>query len=327
LEPPRAKTAAVMFDFNFAPLETFSPARYQSLVSCGRAFESWRDSRPAERVVARDLGNQLLRAVLGEIELVSSGAGPAPDFSPEATAESAAPGALGGCQPLSIRLQPCFLLIWVGHRILAGESCMVGVSRHTTAEVHSTAVLGAGTMVWAWSQIRENAAIGSDTSIGQGCYVGPGLVIGDCCKIQNSALIYEPAVIGDSVFIGPGAVLTNDRFPRAVNVDGSRKKPGDWEPVGVTIGRGVAIGARAVLVGPVTIGEWATVGAGAVVSSDVKAFALIVGNPGRQIGWVGRSGVRLTEGVGCWVCPNSGEVYSEDNGVLTPNAPTGGMGA
>lgn len=195
---------------------------------------------------------------------------------------------------------------------------MTDLKVHATAEVHSSAVLGPGTVVWAWSQVRENATIGSQSSIGQGCYVGPGVQVGARCRIQNSALIYEPAVLGDGVFIGPGVVLTNDRFPRAVNADGSPKTPADWEPVGVMISQGAAIGARAVLIGPLHIGAWATVGAGAVVSRDVKPFALVVGNPGRQIGWVGRAGARLTEHGDSWMCPSSGDVYSEKNGELVP---------
>jgi UDP-3-O-[3-hydroxymyristoyl] glucosamine N-acyltransferase len=195
---------------------------------------------------------------------------------------------------------------------------MVNVKLHGTAEVHPTAALGPGTVVWAWSHIRENAVIGPETSIGLWCYIGPSVRVGARCKIQNSALIYEPAVLGDGVFIGPGVVLTNDRFPRAVNADGSPKKGGDWEPVGVTISQGAAIGARAVLIGPLNIGAWATVGAGAVVSRDVKPFALVVGNPGRQIGWVGRAGARLTEHGDSWMCPSSGDVYSEKDGELVP---------
>jgi len=193
------------------------------------------------------------------------------------------------------------------------EETTIHVRLHTTAEAHSTAGISAGTVIWAWSQVRENVIIGFDSSIGQGCYVGPGVVTGARCKIQNAALIYEPAVLADSVFVGPGAVLTNDRFPRAVNVDGLPKTAGHWEPVGVTIGKGATIGARAVLIGPVTIEAEAEAeagagaGAGAVVSSDVKPFALIVSSPGRQIGWVGRSGSRLTEDGDCWVCPASGK--------------------
>lgn len=190
---------------------------------------------------------------------------------------------------------------------------------HVTAEVHSSAVLRSQTIVWAWTQLRENVVVGSETSIGQSCYLGPGVVVGARCKIQNAALIYEPAVLADWVFVGPGAVLTNDRFPRAVNLDGSIKGPGDWEPVGVRVGTGASIGANAVLIGPLTVGEWATIGAGAVVSSDVKPFALVVGNPGRQIGWVGHSGARLTQKSETWICPITGDVYTDENGALTLN--------
>ena len=195
---------------------------------------------------------------------------------------------------------------------------MTDIKVHATAEVHNSAVLGSGTVIWAWSQVREMAVVGAETSIGQGCYVGPGVRVGARCKIQNSALVYEPAVLGDGVFIGPGAVLTNDRFPRAVNTDGSLKTPADWEPGGVTISQGASIGARVVLVGPLTIGVWATVGAGAVVSNDVKPFSLVVGNPGRHIGWVGREGVRLIERGDSWVCPKSGDVYCEKDSELVP---------
>lgn len=195
---------------------------------------------------------------------------------------------------------------------------MGDVKVHAMAEVHPTAELGSATVIWAWSQVRENAVIGAQTSIGQGCYLGPGVRVGSRCRIQNSALVYEPAVLGDGVFIGPGVVLTNDRFPRAVNADWSPKMAVDWEPVGVTISEGASIGARAVLIGPLNIGAWATVGAGAVVIRDVKSFSLVVGNPGRHIGWVGRAGVRLIERGNLWVCPTSGDVYSEKDGELVP---------
>lgn len=197
-----------------------------------------------------------------------------------------------------------------------GEATMVEAKVHATAEIHPSAALGAGTVVWAWSQVRENAKIGSETSIGQGCYVGPHVQVGSRCRIQNSALIYEPAILGDGVFVGPGVILTNDRFPRAVNLDGSSKTAGDWDPVGVSIGEGASIGAGAVLIGPVKIGEWATIGAGAIVSRDVSPFALVVGNPAKQLGWVGRSGARLIKNNEFWVCPQSGDLYSEENGFL-----------
>jgi len=189
---------------------------------------------------------------------------------------------------------------------------------HPASIVHPNAKIGAGCYVWAWSQIREGAAIGQGTSIGQGAYVGPGVVVGASCKIQNYALIYEPAVLEDSVFVGPGAVLTNDRYPRAVNLDGSEKLAGDWNPVGVYMERGASIGAKAILVGPVRIGTWSMVGAGSVVSADVRPYSLVVGSPAVHIGWVGRSGRRLVKTEHEWVCPDSGELFQELDGQLSP---------
>ena len=186
-----------------------------------------------------------------------------------------------------------------------------------SADVADSAVLGAGTRVWHLAQVREGAQLGRDCNIGRGAYIGPDVVLGDSCKIQNYALVYEPAVLGNGVFIGPAAVLTNDEFPRAANPDGSLKSADDWHAVGVRIGDGASIGARAVCIAPVTVGAWALVAAGAVVTKDVPDFALVVGVPARRIGWVGRVGkplVRDAEGV--WVCPESGERYIETDGLL-----------
>jgi len=173
------------------------------------------------------------------------------------------------------------------------------------ADVHPT------TKVWDGAQVREDARVGEGCIIGRGAYIGSGVVMGRNCKVQNLALVYEPAVLEDGVFIGPAVVLTNDLFPRAVNPDGSLKSAADWHAVGVTLRRGAAVGARSVCVAPVTIGEWAMVGAGSVVTKDVPAHALVVGTPARQIGWVGRAGHRLVEEAGgAWRCPSTGATYS-----------------
>ncbi|MET0860250.1 MAG: acyltransferase, partial [Microbacterium sp.] len=154
---------------------------------------------------------------------------------------------------------------------------------HPSADVADSADIGAGTRVWHLAQVRENAVVGADCTIGRGAYIGPGVTIGAACKLQNYALVYEPAVLGDGVFIGPAAVLTNDEFPRAANPDLTVKTADDWHAVGVEIGDGASIGARAVCVAPVRIGAWALVAAGAVVTKDVPDYGLVVGVPARRI--------------------------------------------
>ncbi len=187
---------------------------------------------------------------------------------------------------------------------------------HMTKFIHETADIDAGVTIedaakiWHYAQVRGGAFIGGGTIIGRGAYVGTDVHIGKNCKIQNYALVYEPAHLEDGVFIGPAAVLTNDLFPRAVTPRMEIKGSADWAAVGVTIREGASIGARAVCIAPVTIGRWATVAAGAVVTKDVADFALVVGVPARQIGWVGRQGQPLEDkGAGIFGCPVDGTQY------------------
>lgn len=195
-------------------------------------------------------------------------------------------------------------------------SIHVNVRVAPSADVSDEAEIGEGSSIWHLAQVRETARLGSNCIIGRGAYIGTGVVLGDNCKVQNYALVYEPAVLGHGVFIGPAVVLTNDTYPRAINPDGSLKSAHDWEPVGVTIREGAAIGARAVCVAPVTIGAWATVAAGAVVTRDVPDFALVAGVPAKRIGWVGKAGVRLIEADGGWLCPQTSTRYEETDGAL-----------
>ena len=195
---------------------------------------------------------------------------------------------------------------------------MSGVRILPGADVDERASVGDGTTVWHLAQIREDATVGRDCVIGRGAYVGPGVRLGDNVKLQNYALVYEPAQLADGVFIGPAVVLTNDEYPRAVTPDGRLKRADDWTAVGVTVGEGAAIGARAVCVAPVRIGRWALVAAGAVVTADVPDFALVVGVPARRVRWVGRAGEPLVDkGGGQFVCPRTGTVYQEIDGLLT----------
>jgi len=191
-----------------------------------------------------------------------------------------------------------------------------------TADVDDRSVLGDGTLVWHLAQVREDVVVGQECIIGRGAYLGPGVQVGDRCKIQNYALVYEPAVLEDGVFVGPAVVFTNDYFPRAVTPDGVLKSGDDWHAVGVVVREGASIGARAVCVAPVTIGRWATVAAGAVVTRDVPDFALVAGVPARRIRWVGRAGEPLqAAGAGVWSCPRTGSLYDEDaSGTLRERA-------
>ena len=185
-----------------------------------------------------------------------------------------------------------------------------------SADVSERAELGDGTQIWHLAQVREDAVLGDECIVGRGAYIGTGVTVGARSKIQNYALVYEPADIGEGVFIGPSVVLTNDQYPRAINEDGSQKSAHDWQAVGVTIGRGAAIGARAVCVAPLTIGAWATVAAGAVVTRDVPAHAIVVGVPARQVGWVGFAGVPLVHEGPNFRCPDSGRLFEVSEGQL-----------
>jgi len=185
-----------------------------------------------------------------------------------------------------------------------------------TVDMGERVSIGDRTSIWHLAQIREDVVIGSNCVIGRGVYVGPSIKIGDNVKIQNYALIYDPAQIDDGVFIGPAVVLTNDIYPRSVNQNGELKNSQGWESLGVLVRTGASIGARAVVLAGTEIGAWSLVGAGSVVIRDVPDYALVVGNPAKQIGWVGRLGVKLVEKEGIWVCPKSGEKYLENAGEL-----------
>lgn len=178
-----------------------------------------------------------------------------------------------------------------------------------TADVDPSASIGNGCRIWHLAQVREGAVLGENCIVGRGAYIDAGVVVGANAKIQNSALVYAPARLGDGVFVGPGAILTNDRLPRAVDPTGAQKSHTDWEPEGVIVGDGASIGAAAVITPGIRIGDWAMIGAGAVVTESVPAYALVVGAPARRIGWVGRSGQRLETTDEGLVDPGTGTAY------------------
>jgi UDP-2-acetamido-3-amino-2,3-dideoxy-glucuronate N-acetyltransferase len=190
---------------------------------------------------------------------------------------------------------------------------------HADADVDQNAIIATDAKIWDLARIRSGSSIGSGTIVGRNAYVDSDVIIGKNCKIQNNALIYSPAVIADGVFIGPGAILTNDLNPRAINEDQTLKSATDWKIQRVEVQTGASIGAGAICVAPVIIGSWAMVGAGAVVVKDVPNYALVVGNPAKQIGWVGKSGSKLekvSESKNIFVCPSSKVNYVEEAGKL-----------
>jgi len=178
-----------------------------------------------------------------------------------------------------------------------------------TAIVAGSAAIGDGTRIWHHVQVREGARIGRECILGKDVFVDAGVVVGDRCKIQNAALLYHGVTLGDGVFVGPRVTFTNDLAPRAVNPDGSPKGDADWTVTPTRVLDGASLGAASTIVCGVTIGRWAMVAAGAVVTRDVPDHALVVGVPARHVGWVGEAGVRLVATEGGWRCPASGREY------------------
>jgi acetyltransferase-like isoleucine patch superfamily enzyme len=179
---------------------------------------------------------------------------------------------------------------------------------HPTAEVSPEAIVGEGSRVWRQAHIREHAVVGPGSNISAGVYVGAGVHLGRNCKIQNSALLYEGVTLEDGVFVGPQVCFTNDLLPRAVNPDLSLKSAEDWEEGRTLVREGASVGAQSVVVTGITIGRWALVGAGSLVTRDVPEHALVYGRPARIHGWVCFCARRLTvrgnEGW-CQVCQRS----------------------
>jgi acetyltransferase-like isoleucine patch superfamily enzyme len=180
---------------------------------------------------------------------------------------------------------------------------------HASADVSPSAVIGDGTAIWHEAQIRERASLGRNCIVGKGVYVDFDVTIGNNVKIQNRASIYHGTTIEDGVFIGPHVVFTNDKLPRAINPDGSRKSDDDWDVGPILVRFGASLGAGSIVLAGVTIGRYALVGAGAVVTRDVPDFGLVVGNPARLVGHVCACGTRLVEGTDVIVCGTCGRSY------------------
>lgn len=164
---------------------------------------------------------------------------------------------------------------------------------HSSSFVSEQADIGDGTQIWLFCQVREGAKIGKNCVFGKNIYVDADVVIGDNCKIQNNVSLYVGVTLEDGVFAGPHVCFTNDKHPRAVNPDGSLKSATDWHVTKTLIKKGAALGANSTIVCGVTVGTWAMVAAGSVVSKDVPDHGLVVGNPARLVGYVCSCGERV----------------------------------
>ncbi len=165
---------------------------------------------------------------------------------------------------------------------------------HASAELEADVSVGPRTSVWNRAVLRKGATLGAECIIGRDAFIDEGVQLGDRVKVQNGALVYHGVTVGNGVFIGPGAILTNDRYPRAVTATGELARGDDWTVSPIELHDGCSIGAGAVVVAGTSIGRFATVGAGAVVTRDVPDHALVAGNPARRLGWVCACGARLT---------------------------------
>jgi len=175
---------------------------------------------------------------------------------------------------------------------------------HESAVIDAGATVGDGTKVWHFCHVMRGARLGAGCVLGQNVFVAGRAVLGDRCRIQNNVSIYDGVVLGDEVFVGPSIVFTNVKTPRAAV---SRKDAYET----TRVGKGATIGANATIICGVTIGDYAFVGAGAVVTRDVPAHALVTGVPARRKGWACRCGQVLTRarGAGSWRCPSCGRTY------------------
>jgi UDP-2-acetamido-3-amino-2,3-dideoxy-glucuronate N-acetyltransferase len=185
--------------------------------------------------------------------------------------------------------------------------------KHETALIDNDVKIGRGTRIWHFTHIIKGSTIGENCSIGQNVVIGPGVSIGNNCKIQNNVSIYEGVTLEDNVFCGPSMVFTNVYNPRC---EYPRKK----EYRKTLVRKGATLGANCTVIAGVTIGRYAFIGAGAVVTTDVPDFALMVGNPARQAGWMSRYGEQIplpTDGDGEYECPHTGEIYRLVSGKMS----------
>lgn len=187
------------------------------------------------------------------------------------------------------------------------------ITIHPSAIVDEGAAIGEGTRIWHFVHVCGGARIGQGVSLGQNVFVGNQVTIGDHCKVQNNVSVYDNVTLEEGVFCGPSMVFTNVHNPRALI---ERKH----EYRNTFVKKGATLGANCTVVCGVTIGEYAFVGAGAVVNKDVKPYALVVGVPARQVGWMSKFGEQIQlpiKGLGTFTCPHTGAKYNLDGDTLT----------
>ncbi|MBD3330206.1 N-acetyltransferase [Candidatus Peregrinibacteria bacterium] len=177
-----------------------------------------------------------------------------------------------------------------------------------SATVSEKSKIGHGTKIWNLSQVREDTIIGKNCILAKNVYIDFTVQIGDNVKIQNNSSIYHGAIIEDGVFIGPHVVVTNDKIPRAINADGSLKSNDDWTVGKTRIKKGASIGAQSVILPGVTVGEFALVGAGSVVTKDIPPHAMAFGNPAKIAAYVCFCGEKLDENNHCSKCNQKVEI-------------------
>ncbi len=183
-----------------------------------------------------------------------------------------------------------------------------GVRIHPTADVSPEAVIGEKTSIWNEAQVREGARVGSECIIGKGVYIDVDVVIGDRVKLENRVSVFKGAELASGVFVGPHSCLLNDRRPRAITPDGQLKSEADWTVSGVKVEAGASIGGGCTVLPGVTIGRFALIGGGSVVTRDVVPHGLVIGNPGRLVGFVCECAAKLDAGGTCPSCSRTHDV-------------------
>jgi UDP-2-acetamido-3-amino-2,3-dideoxy-glucuronate N-acetyltransferase len=193
---------------------------------------------------------------------------------------------------------------------------MTGYTAHETAVIDGGALIGNGTRIWHFSHIMPDSVIGENCNIGQNVVISPGVKLGNNVKVQNNVSVYTGVECEDDVFLGPSCVFTNVINPRSSVVRKNEYRK-------TIVRKGATIGANATIVCGYEIGEYAFIGAGAVVTKEVPAYALVVGNPARQSGWMSRHGHKLSfDREGRATCPESGDIYQIQEGRVSPLNPS-----